>query len=60
MTKRQDDDKAKSTEPNTASNLVDENWCPGHIASDNDPKVCKWCGVHIDELRPPEEDDEIH
>ena len=28
--------------------------CPGHVGSDNDPKVCGRCGVHIDELRPPE------
>lgn len=32
--------------------LVDEQFCPGHTASDNDPKVCRHCGVHIDSLRP--------
>lgn len=30
--------------------------CPGHVASD-DPKVCARCGTHIDELRPPPQDD---
>lgn len=25
--------------------------CPGHIASDRDPKVCGRCGTHIDEFR---------
>lgn len=25
--------------------------CPEHVASDNDPKVCRRCGIHIDELR---------
>lgn len=28
------------------------NACPGHIASENDPKVCVRCGVHVDEERP--------
>lgn len=32
--------------------LVAENDCPGHVASDGDPKVCGRCGVHIDSLRP--------
>jgi hypothetical protein len=26
--------------------------CPGHVASESDPKVCGRCGIHIDELRP--------
>jgi hypothetical protein len=26
--------------------------CPGHIASDGDPKVCRHCGTHVDEERP--------
>lgn len=25
--------------------------CPGHVASDDDPKVCRHCGTHVDELR---------
>lgn len=25
--------------------------CSGHIARDDNPKVCRHCGVHIDELR---------
>jgi hypothetical protein len=24
--------------------------CPGHVASDEDPKVCARCGVHINEI----------
>lgn len=36
--------------------LHDESNCPGHAASD-DPKVCVYCGTHIDSLRPNEEDD---
>lgn len=28
-----------------------EEACPGHVASDIDPKVCGQCGVHIDSLR---------
>lgn len=31
---------------------VDENACPGHIASASDPKICFLCGTHIDSLRP--------
>jgi hypothetical protein len=30
--------------------------CPGHVASKADPKVCGRCGIHIDDLRPPESD----
>ncbi len=26
--------------------------CPGHVASASDPKVCGYCGIHIDSLRP--------
>ena len=29
--------------------------CPGHVASENDPKVCGKCGVHIDSLRPDDD-----
>ena len=35
--------------------LVTEDTCPGHIASENDPKVCGRCGTHVDSLRPPED-----
>lgn len=38
-----------------ASELVDEAACPGHVASEGDPKVCGRCGLHIDSLRPDEE-----
>jgi len=30
--------------------------CPGHVASEGDPKICGRCGVHIDSLRPPEDE----
>jgi hypothetical protein len=30
--------------------------CPGHVGSDNDPKICALCGVHIDSLRPEDTD----
>jgi hypothetical protein len=33
-------------------NQFDEQSCPGHVASDTDPKICGRCGVHIDSLRP--------
>lgn len=29
-----------------------EDACPGHVASDAEPKVCGRCGIHIDSLRP--------
>ncbi len=32
-----------------------EEACPGHIASENDPKVCGRCGTHIDSLRLSED-----
>lgn len=31
--------------------------CPNHVASSADPKVCGRCGIHIDSLRP--DDDEV-
>lgn len=30
--------------------------CPGHVASEYNPKICGRCGVHIDSLRPPDDD----
>lgn len=33
-----------------------EETCPGHVASYRDTKVCGRCGIHIDSLRPPEDD----
>lgn len=33
-----------------------EETCPGHVASNDNPKVCGRCGTHIDSLRP---DDDI-
>lgn len=41
----------------TFASFSEEN-CPGHVAWPNDRKVCGFCGVHIDELRPPEPADE--
>lgn len=32
-----------------------EETCPGHVASDKDPKVCGHCGAHIDSFRPNDE-----
>jgi len=29
-----------------------EETCPGHTASDRNPKICRHCGTHIDSLRP--------
>ena len=29
-----------------------EDSCPGHVASETDPKRCARCGIHIDSLRP--------
>lgn len=34
---------------------TDEN-CPNHVASPENRKVCAMCGIHVDELRPPEDD----
>ncbi len=36
----------------------DEQSCPGHVASPLNPKICANCGVHIDSLRPPEDQPE--
>jgi hypothetical protein len=33
----------------------DEDRCPGHVASEGDPKVCGRCGTHVDSLRPEED-----
>lgn len=41
-------------------NACSEENCPGHVASEHDPKVCGLCGTHIDSLRPDvQADDEI-
>lgn len=39
------------------AHLYSEEGCPGHVASENDAKVCGRCGTHIDSLRPPEPDE---
>lgn len=39
-----------------ATFAYNEDECPGHVASEQDGKVCGNCGVHIDSLRPPEDD----
>lgn len=39
---------------------TDGNDCPGHVASDNDPKVCRHCGTHINEyIDNPENNMEV-
>lgn len=35
----------------------EEEDCPGHVASKADPKICHHCGIHIDSLRPPEDEE---
>ncbi|WP_313613384.1 hypothetical protein [Agrobacterium sp.] len=32
--------------------LDPEKYCSGHVASADDPKVCRHCDIHIDSLRP--------
>lgn len=34
-----------------------ENTCPGHVGTKDDNQRCRHCGIHIDELRPPEEEE---
>lgn len=31
--------------------LVEEDACPGHVASELHSKICGRCGIHIDSLR---------
>ncbi|TPM06786.1 MULTISPECIES: hypothetical protein [unclassified Mesorhizobium] len=31
--------------------------CCGHVASADDPKICGRCGIHIDSLRPDDDED---
>ena len=33
-----------------------EDDCPGHIAGESSRKTCGRCGIHIDELRPDDDD----
>lgn len=42
--------------PAAASFPYQEEQCPGHIAWERDPKICGYCGVHIDSLRPEDSD----
>ena len=39
---------------------IEEQDCPGHVASQSDPKICGICGVHIDSLRSDEDLIEPH
>ncbi|WP_439398966.1 hypothetical protein ACRQ5Q_16645 [Bradyrhizobium sp. PMVTL-01] len=39
-------------------NAPSEENCPGHVAWSINPKICANCGVHIDSLRPPDEDEQ--
>lgn len=48
--------KQKALEYEAQADMLDN--CPGHVkAPDGDPKVCMRCGIHIDDLRPPDEYD---
>jgi hypothetical protein len=49
----------KTKEDRVLDRQVREEECPGHVASRFDPKICGLCGIHIDSLRPPEEDEEL-
>lgn len=40
-----------------ATLMTHGNNCPGHVARDDDPKVCRHCGIHINEERPDEPED---
>ena len=42
--------------PSAGGYSFEEHECPGHVASDRDPKVCKHCGVHVDSMRPPDDE----
>jgi len=49
--------RAIGTEPTIPNAYAfSEEGCPGHVASEHDGKVCGNCGVHIDSLRPPEDE----
>lgn len=37
--------------PSGRSYPFGEGDCPGHVASDDDAKVCRHCGTHVDSLR---------
>lgn len=41
-----------------ATTVWTEETCPGHVASNSDSQTCDRCGVHINELRPFDEDDD--
>jgi hypothetical protein len=34
------------------AHALERGHCPGHVASDGDPKLCRYCGTHVDEERP--------
>lgn len=36
---------------------IAEEDCPNHVASRDDAKRCARCGIHIDDLRPPDEEE---
>lgn len=44
--------KGEEIERARAELFIDEEDCPGHVASISDPKICGRCGTHIDSLRP--------
>lgn len=41
--------------PPQGRGLYSENECPGHVASQIDPRICGRCGVHVGDLRPEDE-----
>ena len=51
------DTQAHSVVSVSCAQIPDENDCPGHVASADDKKICGRCGVHIDSLRPPDDDE---
>lgn len=40
---------------NSARRKIEMSGCPGHVASRRDTKVCRLCGIHIDDLRPDDD-----
>jgi len=41
---------------NWLPDYLPEESCPGHVGTEICPKICTRCGIHIDSLRPPEEE----
>lgn len=60
LQKSLDDLKAACAKKPPAIDKAQLQWseenCPGHVAWSVNPKICANCGVHIDSLRPPEDE----